>query len=209
MKNWKGSFIICVVVILLCYLSFLFCNKIGDNLQRQIKISDSELEEYTSLAYDLSELTTGKISKILIQGQKKKISFVFPGSDNQQVTIDYSDGGEYKINSNAATFEYIESSIILFNKLINLQFDNIYRIEFDNIKKIISIQANSNSTAIFVLEYSNDKSINRSLKPSESASNKIYIWKKGLPHWLNFISIIVLVYVWVQYFKKRNKTKKQ
>lgn len=205
-KQKKGIFIICVVLIL-CVLSILFCDKMTKKLQEQVKISDSELEKYTALAYDLSEVQLGNILKVLIQGQKQKISFVFPGNGKQTVTINYSAERDYQINSSGVTTEQIDSSVMVLNKLLNLNIDKIYRIEFDNARKIVSIQGNSTSKGIFIVELSKDESSNRTLKPTKSTYDDFYFWEKGLPAWIIFVSIIVTLYVVGQSLK--NKTKKQ
>ena len=195
MTKRKGIFVV-VVVVVVCILSLIFCDKRAEKLQKQVKISDSELEEYTALAYDLSEVNVGNISKILIQGKKQKISFVFPGSGKQTVTIDYSGVRDYHINSSKVTKEQIDSSVIVLNKLLNLNTDNFYRIEFDNAEKII-----------FIVELSKDERSNRTLNPTKNTYDDIYIWEKGLPAWIIFATIITILYVLEQYLKKRNNTK--
>ncbi len=206
MTKRKGIFVV-VVVVVVCILSLIFCDKRAEKLQKQVKISDSELEEYTALAYDLSEVNVGNISKILIQGKKQKISFVFPGSGKQTVTIDYSGVRDYHINSSKVTKEQIDSSVIVLNKLLNLNTDNFYRIEFDNAEKIISIQADSTSKGVFIVELSKDERSNRTLNPTKNTYDDIYIWEKGLPAWIIFATIITILYVLEQYLKKRNNTK--
>lgn len=206
MTKRKGIFVV-VVVVVVCILSLIFCDKRAEKLQKQVKISDSELEEYTALAYDLSEVNVGNISKILIQGKKQKISFVFPGRGKQTVTIDYSGVRDYHINSSKVTKEQIDSSVIVLNKLLNLNTDNFYRIEFDNAEKIISIQADSTSKGVFIVELSKDERSNRTLNPTKNTYDDIYIWEKGLPAWIIFATIITILYVLEQYLKKRNNTK--
>lgn len=206
MTKRKGIFVV-VVVVIVCILSLIFCDKRAEKLQKQVKISDSELEEYTALAYDLSEVNVGNISKILIQGKKQKISFVFPGNGKQTVTIDYSGVRDYHINSSKVTKEQIDSSVIVLNKLLNLNTDNFYRIEFDNAEKIISIQADSTSKGVFIVELSKDERSNRTLNPTKNTYDDIYIWEKGLPAWIIFATIITILYVLEQYLKKRNNTK--
>lgn len=204
MKKKKG---LVVVVVVVCLLSIFLCDKRAEHLKNQVRLSNSELEKYTALAYDLSEVHIGKISKVLIQGKKQRISFVFPGNGKQTVTIDYSAERDYRINSSGVTTEQIDSSIIVLNRLINLNFDNFYRIEFDNARKIMSIQGNSTSKGIFIVDFSDDKSIARSLEPTKSMSDDIYFWEKGFPAWIIFASIMVILYVAEQSLK--NKTKKQ
>lgn len=201
MKKKKGISI-CAVLLILCVLSLLFCDKMKKELQDQVRISDSELEKYTALAYDLSEIHLGKISKVLIQGQKQKISFVFPGSGNQQVTVDYS-AEDYRINSNAVSLEQIDSSVIVLNKLLNLNIDKIYRIEFDNARKIVSIQGNPTSKGIFIVDFSDDRNIVRNLEPSDELSRTIYIWKDFLPMIFICVTVLLIIYMLPQMFKKK------
>lgn len=203
----KKGIILVVVVVVVCALSVVFCNKMADQIQEQVKISNSELEECTALAYDLSEVNVGNISKILIQGEKQRISFVFPGNGKQTVTIDYSVERDYQINSSDVTKEQIDSSVIVLNKLLNLNIDNFYRIEFNNAKEVISIKKDSTSKCIFIVELSKDGSSNRTLKPTKNTYDDIYFLEKRLPAWIIFSSIMVILYVAEQYLK--NKAKKQ
>lgn len=205
MKKRKGIIII-LVVLVVDILVLFFCDKMEKKLQSQIKLSNSELEEYTSLAYDLEEIRTGKITKILVQGQKKKISFVFSG--DRQVTVNYS--GEYKINSKDATIEHIDSSMLVLDKLLNLNINKIYRIEFDTIEKIIAIQGSSTSKGIFVVDLSNDKNITKSFKATQNSIDHIYRWKIVIPMWIISSTIILYLYLLEQYLRrKKHQTKKQ
>jgi len=205
MKKRKVSLFL-VAVVVVCILSLFFCDKMAKKLQREIRLSDSELKEYTALAYDLSEVNVGNISKILIQGQKQKVSFVFPGDCKQQVTIDYS-AEDYRINSNNVNYEQIDSAVIVLNRLINLQFDNIYRIEFDNARKLLSIQGDSASNVIFIVDFSDDKNIRKNLKPTKNANDNIYFWEKGIPMWIIFSFVIFILYQLEQSFTKKNSSK--
>lgn len=190
MKKKKGILILVAIVgIVVFILGIFFCNQKAERLQKDVHLSDSEIEQYTALACDLSEVNVGNIAKILIRGKKKKSSFVF--GNNHTVTIDYSNtDDDYYINSSNATIEQIDSAIIVFNKLSNLKFGSIYKIEYDTAKKIISIQTD---TVVFIVDF-DDTDAKTYLMPTKDMKDTIDLWRKGNPI---CITVFFIIFLWI------------
>lgn len=209
MKKRKGIIIILVVVVA-CVLLLFFCDKTEKQIKKEVLLSDSEVEEYTALAYDLSKVNFENVSKVLIRGQEQKISFVFPENGKHQVTVNYSDDN-YKISSNNVTYEQIESSVMISNRLISLKFDDSYRIECDNARKLISIYSNkSNSTSrgIFIFDFSDEKDIQKSLHMTRDTANCIFYWENLFPILIIILSSFIVIVCVLRFFPKKNKSKK-